>query len=226
MKKIFPLLIFAALLSSCFSTPTVIPSAEPTSTSVPTDTPSFSPTVPTPTFTDTPTLVEQNIKTSTPGITPTLLTDTPEPVMTPIVFLPKVPMQGFVKVSISDAEFYKGEACLPISVKFTAQVSDIGNTAFVLLFVRFKSKQTGATGEWADSIAMQSTSAGTYVHDLITSEMTGLGYFINAWVEYQLVATNSNSDEIGRTGIFSERLTLLECEATPTPTLTATAQKQ
>lgn len=132
-------------------------------------------------------------------------------------------MQGFVKVAVSDSEFYKGEACQPISVKFTAQVSDIGNTAFVLLFVRFKSKQTAATGEWADSIAMQPVTSGIFIHDLVTSEMTGLEYFINAWVEYQLVATNSNADEIGRTGIFSERLTLLECDATPTPTFTATA---
>ena len=111
---------------------------------------------------------------------------------------------------------------MPVSVKFTAQVSDIGNTAFVLLFVRFKSKQTGATGEWADSIAMQSIGAGTFVHDLVTTEMKGLKYFVNAWVQYQFVATNSNSDKIGRTDIFSERLTLLECEVTPTASPTST----
>jgi hypothetical protein len=72
---------------------------------------------------------------------------------------------------------------------------------------------------------MQALAPGTYFHDLTPDEMKGVDIFENAWVEYQFVATNSNSVEMGRTEIFSESLTLLECVATPTVTATSTPLK-
>lgn len=134
-------------------------------------------------------------------------------------------MEGFIAINISEKEFYRTADCQPSSVKFTAQVEDVRKTAFVLLFVRFKSKQTDASGEWANSIPMRSSGGGTFSHDLIADEMEGLEYFKNAWVQYQLVATDGNGGILGRTDIFSERLTLLDCEPTPTPIPTATALK-
>ena len=107
-------------------------------------------------------------------------------------------------------------------MKFTAQVADAPNVAFVLFFVRFKSKQSDATSEWADSIAMQSIGVGTYSHDLISSEMKATDIFENAWVQYQLVALDANSNKVGKTDTFSERLTLLECVPTPVPTASIT----
>jgi hypothetical protein len=235
MKKISVLLIFAVLLSACSMTVGEFLGIPPTSTAVPiftitnipTDAPTFTPTVPTPTFTTTPTLVGLKTKTSTPDFTPTQLLLTPLgvtllPSVTPISLVTQVPMPGFVSISVSDEQFYKGKQCLPVSVKFTAQVADPANTAFVLLFVRFKSKQTGTTSEWTDSIAMQSIGVGTFAHDLIPSEMKAVDLFENAWVQYQLVATDANSNKLGKTDIFSERLTLLECVITPTPTASIT----
>ncbi len=229
MKKKYILLLCAVLLFACTLLPAVNPAATPTreATAVPTDVPTSTPIPPTLTFTVTPTLSGQRTRTPTASqtldFTPTQVTETPLFLITPNTFTPTVEMKGFVTVSVSEKEFYKTAECQPASVKFTAQAADPAGTAFVLLFVRFKSKQTGASGEWADSIAMQSIGAGTYVHDLVATEMKGLEYFKNAWVQYQFVATNSNSREIGRTAIFSERLTLLDCESTPTPTPTATA---
>jgi hypothetical protein len=131
-------------------------------------------------------------------------------------------MKGFISIIVSAKEFYKSAGCEPVSVKVSAQVGDPANTAFVVLFVRFKSKQTGATSEWT-SITMQTLGAGTFTHDLISEEMKGVGSFKNAWVQYQFVATNSKAREVGRTAIFSEALTLLECEPpTPTPSLIPT----
>ena len=223
MKKNYIILFCAVLLSSCSSIPALNPTATREATSTPTDVPTASatPITPTLTFTATPPLVGQQ-KTPTASqtldFTPTQSTVTPLFLITPKTPTPTVEMKGFIAVNISEKEFYKTTDCQPASVKFTAQVADIGNTAFVLLFVRFKSKQTGATSEWADSIAMQPIGAGTYVHDLVAAEMKGLEIFINAWVQYQFVATNSDSREIGRTDIFSEKLTLLECVGTLTPT--------
>jgi hypothetical protein len=226
MKKISILLICTVLLSACSMTvgqflgsPST-PTAAPTFTNTPTEKPTFTPTVPTPTYTLTPTLVGLKTKTFTPNFTPTDLLLTPLDVVvlpsaTPIVIVTQVPMPGFVSISISDAAFYKGKACLPVSVKFTAQVADPAKTAFVVLFVRFKSKQSGTTSEWT-SITMQNNLVGTFAHDLVPKEMKAVDLFENAWVQYQLVATDANSDLIGRTEIFSERLTLLECVPTPT----------
>jgi hypothetical protein len=172
-------------------------------------------------------MMGQQKKTSTPEFTPTqftptLLGVTLLPTTTPIVFIPQVPMPGFVSISVSDEEFYKGKECLPTSTKFTAQVANPATVAHVLLFVRFKSKQTGVTSEWTDSIEMQSIGIGTFSHDLIPLEMKAAELFENAWVQYQIVATDSSSNQMGKTGIFDERLTLLDCVPTPTPTASIT----
>ena len=232
MKKNSILLICAMLLSACSMTvgqffgapPTPIPS--PTFTNTPTDKPTFTPTVPTPTFTLTPTLVGLKTKTITPDFTPTQMLLTPLdvtmlPSTTPILLVTQVPMEGFISINVSDEQFYKGKECLPASVKITAQVANPGIAAFVVLFVRFKSKQSGATSEWT-SITMQNKGAGTFSHDLVPLEMKADDLFENAWVQYQLVATDVKSNQVGRTDVFSERLTLLECVTTPTPTASTT----
>jgi hypothetical protein len=130
-------------------------------------------------------------------------------------------MKGFISVNVSEKEFYKSGECLPTIVKFTAQASDIGATAYVDLFVRFKSKQSDAASEWT-RISMNTIGAGTFVHDLTAEEMKGGLTFRNPWIQYQFVATRANARELGRTDIFSERLSLLDCKPTPTPTVSPT----
>lgn len=244
MKKIPILLIFAVLLSACSMsvneffgfTPTATTVPTSTITSTPTDVPTFTPTVPTPTFTATPTMVGLMAKTSTPAFTPTQLVLTPlitlQPSATPLVIVSQVPMKGFVKISVSGKEFYKGKVCQPVSVKFSVQVADPSSVSFVVLFVRFKSKQSGATSEWT-SIPMQGTDVpGAFTHELLPLEMKSLDSFENAWVQYQIVSTDANSKQVGRSDIFSERLTLLECDPATfltvsiTPTVTPTASPQ
>jgi hypothetical protein len=227
MRKISFLLFLVSLLSACSMTVDQIlgrtPSPTPIAlTNTTTPAPTFTPTVPSPTFTASPTMIVQTKKTPMPfeSATQLILTQpgvTPLPSSTPIALVTPVKMVGFVSVTVSDAEFYKGRNCPPVSTKITAQVIDAANTAFVVLFVRFKSKQTGTTSEWT-SIGMQPSGIpGFYTHDLVSTEMKADDVFKNAWVQYQIVATDSNSSQVGRTDIFDERLTLLECVATSTP---------
>jgi hypothetical protein len=235
MKKNSVFLICAILLSACSlnvdqflgipPTPIIAPTFTVTITNTPADMPTITPTVPTPTFTLTPTLIGQKTKTFTPEFTATELFVTLPPSATPFPLDTQVPIPGFANVTVSDEAFYKGKACLPVSVKITAQVADPGKVAFVVLFVRFKSKLTGTTSKWT-SIPMekQTKVAGTFTHDLVPSEMKAADYFENAWVQYQIVSTDINSKQVGKTDIFSKRLTLLECdpEAMPTTTITPT----
>ncbi len=234
MKKIPTLLLFVLLLSACSTTVDQIlgrPPATPVplSTSTPTLAPTLTPTVPSPTFTASPTKIIQPKKDITPISSPTPLLLTQPGVIplsssSPVALATQVKMVGFVSVTVSDSEFYKGTECQPISTKITAQVSDVPGTAFVVLFVRFKSKQTGATSEWT-SIGMQPAGIpGFYSHELFPQEMKAMESFKNAWVQYQVVSTDAKAREIGRTGIFGERLALLDCvmAATPTASMTPT----
>jgi hypothetical protein len=228
MKKVLVVLLMTALLSSCsmtaeelflIPTSTLPPTRIPSNT--PTDMPTFTPTVPTLTYTPTPTLFGLKSPTVTPQESSTPTAFTPFNLITPDTMTPSVVMEGFVAVFTSADEFYK-KGCEPGLVKFTAQVAKPIDVNFVVLFVRFKSKQTGNTSEWT-SIGMQSMGAGTFSHDLLPDEMKGVDSFKNAWVEYQLVATNIDARELGRTAIFSEKLTLLNCVPTPSPTIQPTA---
>jgi len=224
MKYIHILLTGSLLLSSC-----AVFDGGPTSTALPTSTntrtpaPSATATVPTPTFTGTPTLIViPRTATPTPLVVLVQTTDTPVIIPTLATLTPSPKIKGFVSILVSQQEFYRAKKkCLPASVNFTVQVADAARSAYVVLFVRFKSKHTGVTSEWT-GLKMDNKGAGTFNHDLTSIEMIGDTSFTNPWVEYQLVTTDSNTREIGRTDIFSERLSLLECNVTPTAEIIAT----
>lgn len=223
MNRIAAFLVCWILLSSCsmtmeqvFLIPTQTSAPTATNTIVPTENPTITATIPTPTFTITPTLAGQRTDTPTPDFTPTLPSVPPLVLFTPNTATPKVGMKGFVTAFTSGKEFFKDGICEPTRVKFTAQAANPTGTAFVQLFVRFKSKQTGATSEWT-SIKMNNMGAGTFVYDLTAVEMKGEDSFRNSWVQYQFVATDSRINEIGRTDIFGDTLSVLECVPTPVP---------
>lgn len=227
MKNICLFLILTILSASCsftaeqiFLIPVDTSTPAPTPTKTYTPVPTSTPLTPTLTFTMTPTLVGFKTATSTPKNTPTMAkTNTPLPTITLTTSTPTVQMVGFVSVQVSSKEFYKDTKCQPASVKFTAQVADPNQVAYVTLSVRFKSNNTDSKSKWT-SIDMQNSGVGTFVHELFSDEMKGDALFINPWVEYQLVAVTANAREIGRTEIFKETLSMLACTSTPTPLAT------
>ena len=223
MKKIILLLIAALFSFSCsigqfipiLATPTPFPTATETFTPEPTAT-HTEPAPPTPTFTLTPTLVGFKSPTPTPSITETPEFTPTQPTATDLPTLTAtVQMQGFVFVSNSVSEFYKGTQCEPSTVKITAQVFDQNAVKYVLLFARFKSLTSQRASKWTN-ISMGTIGAGTFIHDLSSDQMLEDAYFQTSWVEYQIVATTASGKEIGRTDIFKEKIKMLECVPTPT----------
>lgn len=224
MKRLYALLLGTVLSFACSvggfslgSIATATPAA--TSTNTYTPVPTATPVTPTLTFTSTPTLI--GLKSPTPTLefsaTP-LASGTPLELVTPNTLTPTLQMEGFIAVRASVTEFYKGRQCDPSFVTFSAQVLERDRVGYVLLFVRFRGINSGNTSEWT-SIPMNSIGAGTYVYDLYSDAIKNEPFYTTAWVDYQFVATTSDATEIGRTSIFKERLKMLPCTATSTPTL-------
>ncbi len=222
IKKINALLIFLFLLSACsFSAPKAKPQPTKKPTQIPSFTPtaSITPTLPTPTFTTTPTLVGYKSPTPTPEdtATPTITNTSVFDSVTPFTTTPIVKMEGFVSIKTSSPIFYRTKECDPASVKFTIQTARSANAGFVVLFARFVSKTSGAKSEWT-SITMINEGLDVFTHELFPQEMLALDSYIDPWVEFQFVATSKSSKEVGRTGFFEKQLALSACIPTLTPT--------
>lgn len=221
MKKIYLSLFFAFTTFACILqgfSPNSTPTPALTNTITNTPQPTFTPVTPSLTFTATPTLIGIRTATLTPEILPTgtFSLQTPLPLFTPITPTEIFNMNGFVFVNTSGREFYKGRQCSPAFVKITAQAG-LADTAHVLLFARFKSLQAERASKWT-TIEMETIGNGTYVHDVYSDEMREDEFFQTAWLEYQIVATNTLGKEIGRTDIFKEKVKMLTC-VPPTATI-------
>lgn len=218
MKKIYLISLCMFLMFACLVSPAsqdVIPTSTPTNTFTPQ--PTFTPVTPSLTFTLTPTLSGIRTPTPTPAITETATLSS----VTPLALIPIntateiFNMKGFVFVNASTTEFYKGRECEPSFVKITAQTG-LENTAYVLLFTRFKSLTAERASRWT-KFDMYTIGAGTFIYDVYSDEMLEDAYFQTAWLEYQIVITNVAGKEIGRTDIFKEKVKMLACvPATPT----------
>ncbi|MCZ2127004.1 MAG: hypothetical protein LC099_04430 [Anaerolineales bacterium] len=199
--------------------PQETPTPEATQTETATPPPTFTPVPPSPTFTATPTLIGF---TATPmriveeTFTPTIAPPTQETLEAPSTFAPSVEMKGVSMVNLTLTEFYKGKKCEPNVVRIAAQITD-KSASHILLFVRFKNLKTDGVSKWTNK-EMLPFGAGTYVFDLSSDDMLEDQYFTTAWVEYQIILTNARGKKIGGTGIFKERLMMLPCVPTPTPT--------
>ncbi|MBL8091526.1 MAG: hypothetical protein JNJ43_14415 [Anaerolineales bacterium] len=220
MKKNYFIFLSIFVTFACVLTPTnATPIPIQTDTQTFTPLPTLTPVPPTSTFTLTPTLIGLPTQTATQEetATATFSNVTPLALFTPNTATPIFQMQGFVFVNVNVTEFYKGRTCEPSFVKITAQASNLYDTAYVLLFTRFKSLTAERASKWT-KFDMYTIGAGTYVYDVYSDEMLEDGYFQTAWIEYQIVATNSAGKEIGRTDIFKEKVKMLAC-VPPTSTV-------
>ncbi len=230
MKKLALILLCVSLtacsslpvqeITNFFAAPTNTPALPPAPEVTSTNTATVTPTQPTPTFTSTPTLIGEKSKTPTDAVTTTPGVSLPVITATPSALaIPSQDIKGFNMITLSVNEFFIG-GCEPAEVKFIAQVAQSTVVAFVVLFVRLKSAASGVTSEWT-SLQMDNVGAGTFTHTLIPNEMKAVGSFEDPWVQYQLVATDANTRQVGRTQIFDEALRLKSCDLlTPSPLAT------
>lgn len=229
MKKLIQILLPAMILASCAGLPNlpqllVSPTPPPpleTSTPFISETPIptqnlFATSTPTP-LTFTPTVTSLGAELFTPTVTETRFpTDFPTPDI-PLdpsdsdYFTPQ--NTGFLAVLISNNTMYWNSGpCMPRNIKFSAFVEDQINTDQVLLFTRLREKSdTLLVTKWNSGALMVKADNGSFNYDIHTFNLRQYYYFINAWLEYQLVALNKDNEVIGRTAVYDRNVSLVLC---------------
>ena len=236
MKKIVFLLLIGTFLAGCsgglpnitlpqFNVTATPPPPVETSTPFVSATPIptqnlFATSTPTP-LTFTPTVTALGAELFTPTGTET---DVPLGI-SPDILTPGVPVDpngvdyftpksiGFLSVLISNNILYWNEGpCSPRDIKVSAFVEDQVNTDKVVLFMRLREKNnTLNVTEWGSGAIMTKADNGSYNYDVHTWNLRRYYYFVNAWLEYQLVAINKDLEIIGRTAIYDRNLSLVRC---------------
>ena len=215
MRKKFILAAIAFLLSAC-SMADLLDSS--TNTPASTSTPAY-------TFTpiDTPT----NTETPTPRPSATIVRiatwDPNQPTFTPIVFLvdgktitpfytptSSKPGIGFFSVKYSPKKIYWG-GCSPNSVTITAEVDDPEEVFSVIIFIRVKDIKKEDYTPWTNGDVMLNRGQGVFTTTLVGSKIYGHDHYLRSWVYFQLVATNIEGEEIGRTKIYEKAFDMYPC---------------
>jgi len=224
MRRLSTVILLSILLQACsfpfadaLFPPTNTPAPSSTPTLTPTSTRTPRPTI-TPTFTPSPTIV--HISTQDPDL-PTA-TFVPIPVFigaetaTPFVFgtitAPTIsnPGPGFVSVTVSPNKIYWG-ICKTNRTTITAVVEDRDEVLSVVIFVRAKSVKEEDYTPWTTGDVMAGHGDGSYTYVLRGSNVEGHNHYRDSWVHFQLVATNVDGEEVGRTQIYIESIHLSPC---------------
>lgn len=149
--------------------------------------------------TDTP--VPETL-TPTDTLTPTAtFTETPTPTST--LTLTPDPKQLFSAIKQDVTAISAG--CEPKLVRLDVTSSD-PNVYSVVLFVRLVGKTKGEKSAWNDGFAMTPLGSGSFFINLKASSLPDYKKFMQAWVQYQLVATDKSSAIIGRSEVFPDSL--------------------
>ena len=135
--------------------------------------------------------------TSTPTDTPTpttTLTETPNP------------KKLFSAVNLSTQVI--SLSCGTNTVLFEVTPAD-SKVYSVVLFIRLHYKTTGDRTSWNEGFAMK-PSSGKFIYDLKASGIPDFNKFKDpvAWVQFQLVAIDNGGTVIGRSEVFTDKLTI------------------
>ena len=229
MKKIIQILLLGLFLAGCSGLPSLPPLLTSPTPPQPAETPTpFISATPIPTqnlfatststpLTFTPTVTSIGAELFTPTATET---NFPTPGLPPNAdngnyFTPV--NTGFLAVLISNPTIYWNEGpCSPRNIKISAFVEDLINTDKVILFMRLREKKnTLNVTEWGAGAEMIKADNGSFNYDVRTFNIRRYYYFVDAWLEYQLVSLAEDRQVIGRTPIYDRNLSLVRCQPIP-----------
>jgi hypothetical protein len=229
MKKIIQILLLGLFLAGCSGLPSLPPLLTSATPPQPAETPTpFISATPIPTqnlfatststpLTFTPTVTAIGAELFTPTATET---NVPTPGLPPNAdngnyFTPV--NTGFLAVLISNPTIYWNEGpCSPRNINISAFVEDLINTDKVILFMRLREKKnTLNVTEWGAGAEMIKADNGSFNYNVRTFNIRRYYYFVDAWLEYQLVSLAEDRQVIGRTPIYDRNLSLVRCQPIP-----------
>jgi hypothetical protein len=112
--------------------------------------------------------------------------------------------------------YWNAGPCSPRNIEISAFVQDTVNTDRVILFTRLREKKnTLNVTRWNAGAIMIKEENGSYSYNIRTFNLRRYYYFRDAWLEYQLVAFDTNLQETARTPIYDRNLSLTRCQPVP-----------
>ena len=108
---------------------------------------------------------------------------------------------GFISVEVSEEKIFWG-SCKPNKAKVIAEVQDPKEVISVVIFVQVKSALKEDYTPWTTGDVMFNHRDGTFSYTLQANEIEGHNHYKASWVRFQLVATNDEGKEVGRTIIY------------------------
>lgn len=190
---------------SATATITVPPTKTPTQTRTPIPTatitivriPTQDPNQPTSTFAPIPVIIEGGV------------TATPMPQnVTPTAFRPG---PGFLSVTVSENKIFWG-SCKHNKTTITAIVEDEEEAFSVVLFTYVRSARRDDSTPWTEGNVMHDHRDGSYTYLMYGSEVEGHNHYKDSWIVFQLVITDIEGNEVGRTRIYDQAIALSPCQ--------------
>ena len=195
-------------------TPTSIPvdTAPPDVTGTPEETPTITPTQPTPTFTVTPTLLGDKAP-------PTASTGDDIPTLTPLPTLTRPPQTNFFgsvssmihSLSVSSDVLYWGYCEGIHYVDFDVSIATTVRRPYVLLYMRLVDKGGNQSTKWGGGAIMKKVSGGKYTYRVRPENISYYDEFKDAWIEYQVIVANGSLESLDRTPVYRNSLSLEYC---------------
>jgi hypothetical protein len=137
------------------------------------------------------------------------LTATPLPQnVTPTAFRPG---PGFLSVSISENKIFWG-SCKHNKTTITAVVEDEEEVFSVVIFTYVRAANKDDSTPWTKGNVMHDHGDGSYTYVMRGSEVEGHNHYKNSWIVFQLVITDIEGNEVGRTRIYDQTIALSPCE--------------
>ena len=203
MKKICIVILTLILAqTACNLPPAISTRATPSLPAVMEISTSIPATATAPASTDTPSVAGSTLETTlTSTSTPT---DTPLP--SPTLTETPAPVKLFSSVNLSAQVI--SLSCGTNTVRFEVTTAD-PKVYSVVLFIRLLYKTVGDRTSWNDGFAMKPLG-DKFIYDLKASSIPEFNKFKDpvAWVLFQLVALDNSRMIIGRSEVFTDKLTI------------------
>ena len=120
----------------------------------------------------------------------------------------------FTLVSKSTSQLVWGSTCEGArEVKFVVQViTPLKRLKYVTLWYRLQDKYSARATDWGGGAIMSDNDRSTYFYTLQVSQITGYKKFVDAWLQFQFVASNVYLRRLGSSVVDRSSTSLTYCQ--------------